>query len=102
MGRGWGGVMSPKESRLSPSPPLPCPPPSRGRVLLLSPPRGALRSILKDDAVGPELVADAVGRGEVAVVLGLGAFGDPRLDRIGNCLRHAHEGSKPAVRALRH
>ena len=45
------------------------------------PPRSAARPILQDDALGLELVADAVGGGEVAVLLGFGALGDPRLDR---------------------
>ena len=34
----------------------------------------------KHDALGLELVADAVGGGEVAALLGLGALGDARLD----------------------
>src|SRR6185295_16530667 len=33
MGRGWGGVASMKSCERTESPPPPCPPPSRGRVL---------------------------------------------------------------------
>ena len=45
------------------------------------PPCSAARPVLQHDALGLELVADAVGGREVAVLLGFGALGDPGFDR---------------------
>src|SRR5438094_2178215 len=44
-------------------------------------PGGALRRILQLDAGGRELLADAVGKREVAGLLRFRALGDARLDR---------------------
>ena len=49
------------------------------------PPSSAARPVLQDDALGLELVADAVGGREVAGLLGRGAFGDASFDR--RCIR---------------
>ena len=43
-------------------------------------PAHALRRVLEQDALGRELVADGVGAGEVARLLGGDAFVDQRLD----------------------
>src|SRR5205085_11463980 len=43
-------------------------------------PCGAARVVLQDDALGLELLADAISGGEIAVLLRLGALGDAGFD----------------------
>src|SRR5829696_4382692 len=59
------------------------------------PPFSAVRPVLKDDALGLELVADAVGCGEVARVFRRSALGNASFDgaRIGIALEPLRRGA---------
>src|SRR5690606_10201062 len=74
-------------------------PPRGTRVsAALADPADALGSVFERDAFRGELVADGVGAGEVAVLLGLGALVHERLD---TCVGVAgHTASEPRFRCL--
>ncbi len=53
---------------------------SEGQGHLLALPADAIFGVFDEDAFGEQVVADGVGAGEVAGLLGLGAFGDESVD----------------------
>src|SRR3546814_15734262 len=79
-GRVGAGLLQEQPEPWSPPPNLPLPSQGEGPPLRPSLPADALRRVLEHDPFGRELVADGVGAGEVAGLLGRCAFVDQRLD----------------------